>query len=89
VLLAVGWALTGLAGAGAVAVGVRRHRPLRPRAWACLAAAILAGASGDVTAALAGPPMLADLSYLAMFPLITIGLLQLTEGGSVLVDRAA
>lgn len=86
-LTAVGWGLLGLAGAGAVVVGVHRHRPARKGPWLLLAAAILALATGDVCYEI-GTAAAADAAYLAMFPLIGLFLALLTRGAAVLVDRA-
>jgi PAS domain S-box-containing protein len=77
----------GALSAAAVVVGVHRHRPLRSGPWWLLAASIVAMAIGDVAYAL-GVGAFADVAYLAMFPLVTVSLLQLTRGGAVLVDRA-
>ncbi len=86
-LSAVWWAAIGLSSVVAVAVGVRRHRPARSGPWWLLGAALVAMAVGDVAYAL-GAYALADISYLAMFPLVAVGLLQMTRGGAVLMDRA-
>jgi PAS domain S-box-containing protein len=84
---AVVWAVIGLVSAVSVVVGVRRHRPLRSGPWRLLAASIVALAVGDVAFAL-GADVLSDVSYLAMFPLVTVSLMYLTRGGVVLVERA-
>jgi PAS domain S-box-containing protein len=87
VLSAVGWAITGLLSGAAVAIGVRRNRPARVGPWLLLAGSILAMTIGDVSYARhAQTP--ATIAYLSMFPLVTLGVLRLTRGGALLVDRA-
>jgi PAS domain S-box-containing protein len=90
---AVTWVLAGLLCAGAIGFGVRRHVPRRRSPWGLLAAAMLAMAAGDALfAADAGRDLLlatlADVCYLAMFPLIAVGLMQLTQASVVLRDRS-
>jgi PAS domain S-box-containing protein len=87
---AISWAAIGVCSAGAVLLGSRRNAAPRPVAWWMLAAAIAAMAAGDTiygtdtghrsdTAA-------ANVCYLAMFPLLIIGLIQMVRTSSVLVD---
>ncbi|GAA5188222.1 hypothetical protein GCM10023322_38400 [Rugosimonospora acidiphila] len=88
---ALSWAAIGLCSAAAVVVGVRRFAPSRPLPWWVLAAAILAMGAGDTIygAEAAGwlhAPALADICYLAMFPLMTTGLIQMARSSAVLVD---
>jgi PAS domain S-box-containing protein len=84
---AIEWIVLGCVGVAAIIVGVRWHRPARIGPWLLLAAAMASLAIGDVWYALGrrGP---ADLYYMAMFALVGLGLLQLTRGGVLLVDRA-
>ncbi|MEV0128878.1 PAS domain S-box protein [Dactylosporangium sp. NPDC050688] len=88
----VAWAGIGLCGAAAMVVGIRRIRPRRPAPWWALAAALLAMASGDflfglTTDAGGDPPLLADLSYLAMFPCVAVALIGLTRTSSTFDGR--
>lgn len=86
------WAAIGLVSAGAVAVGAHRHGGSRPVAWWLFAAAILAMAAGDTiygATAHSGPdavPAIADVCYLAMFPLITAGMITMVRTGAGLTD---
>jgi len=81
---AAAWGAISLSGAVAMVAGVRLNRPGRARQWLILAAAALLLGVGD-TASLflrahgaADPqPLPVDLCYLAMFVLITIGVLGL------------
>ncbi|GAB1645642.1 PAS domain-containing protein [Krasilnikovia sp. MM14-A1259] len=84
---AVEWIALGVASVTAVLVGVHRHRPARIGPWLLLAGALASLASGDACYAL-GETAAAGLCYTMMFPLVALGLLQLTRGGAVLVDRA-
>ncbi|MEV0898377.1 PAS domain S-box protein [Actinoplanes sp. NPDC049802] len=86
-LSAIAWILLGAGSAGAILIGVRRHRPARRSPWLLLAASVTALAAGDVWYALDRMP-LADTAYLAMFALVTLSLLQFTRGGALLADRA-
>jgi PAS domain S-box-containing protein len=86
---AVGWPLVGLLGASAVIYGVRRNRPARAAPWWLLAGAVLASATGDALFALGGSAgVLADVIYLAMFPLVAACLVGLTRASVVLQDRS-
>jgi PAS domain S-box-containing protein len=87
VLGAIEWILLGSGSTAAIIVGVRRHRPHRAGPWLLLAAAIASLAIGDVCYAFDAQNS-ADLCYLAMFALVALSLLQLTRGGTLLVDRA-
>ncbi|MFC4071956.1 PAS domain-containing protein [Actinoplanes subglobosus] len=79
--------MLGIASAGAIVHGVRRHRPARVGPWLLLAGAIAASTAGDVLTALSRPG-LANICFYAMFALVTGCLLQLTRVGAILVDRA-
>ncbi|GIH16386.1 hypothetical protein Raf01_45580 [Rugosimonospora africana] len=90
-LAAYSWAAIGLCSAGAVVVGTRRHAPVRALPWWMIAAAILAMAVGDTifgsdVRVHSAAPVVADVCYLAMFPLLTIGLIQMVRTRAVLVD---
>jgi PAS domain S-box-containing protein len=94
-LSALNWAAIGLLSAGAVVLGARRYAPRRRSAWWLLSGAILAMTAGDVVYGLTGAhrqvasPPLADVCYLAMFPLVMTGLMQMTRASSVvLADRS-
>jgi len=71
----------GYTAAGAVLVGVRRHRPEAAAAWYWLAAGIAANASGIVVETVIEEvhgsvplPSLADIGYLGMYPALCLGL---------------
>ena len=81
------WILLGSVSAVAIIAGVAWHRPHRVGPWLLLAAAVGSLAIGDVFYALDNRGT-ADLFYLVMFAVVALSLLQLTRGGSVLVDRA-
>ncbi|MFE5759535.1 EAL domain-containing protein [Streptomyces massasporeus] len=76
------WALIGLAGVAAVLAGTRIHRPPRSRPWLLLAAGLLAFTAGGTLsraqeASSSGPapfPSPADAWYLAVYPLLALGL---------------
>lgn len=91
---AVVWAAIGLLSAGAVVFGAHRHAPLRRAPWWLLATAIIAMAAGDTIygATVHSPaddlPIIGDVCYLAMFPLVTAGFIQMTRTSVVLRDRA-
>ncbi len=78
----VAWALVGLLGVGAVLLGVRIHRPARVWPWLLLAAANLTFTSGDTAYNLIqlithedNPfPSVADVFYLATYPLFALGI---------------
>ena len=86
-LSAIEWILLGAASAAAVVTGVRRHRPARIGPWVLLGASLVSLAIGDVFYAFDQQDA-ADLCYTVMYVLVALSLIQLTRGGSVLVDRA-
>jgi diguanylate cyclase (GGDEF)-like protein/PAS domain S-box-containing protein len=77
------WPAIGLSGAAAIVVGIVRHRPRHKGPWVLVALAVVAFAVGDgyyevLNDVLHVPnpfPCLADIFYLAMYPLIAAGLL--------------
>jgi PAS domain S-box-containing protein len=92
---ALNWAAIGLLSAGAVLLGARRYAPQRRSAWWLLSGAILAMTAGDVIYGAnvhhrqVAWPAMADVCYLAMFPLVMAGLIQMTRASSVvLADRS-
>lgn len=91
---AVTWALAGGLGVGAMLAGVVRHRPEPRGPWALLAAGLLAQALGDIVLAVSvnrpgdPTPLAAELCYLAMFPLLAVGLFRLTRPSVLLQDRS-
>jgi PAS domain S-box-containing protein len=87
VLRAIEWILLGTASTAAIIVGVRWHRPVRLAPWLLLAGSVASLAIGDVFYAL-DRHIAAELCYLALFVLVTLGLLLLTRGGALFVDRA-
>ncbi|HEX9998876.1 MAG TPA: PAS domain-containing protein [Actinoplanes sp.] len=84
---AIEWILLGAGSCVAIIVGLRLHRPARTGPWLLIAGAITAFALGDVFYAFESWAI-AEAFYLANFALIAGALVQLTRGGSVLVDRA-
>jgi PAS domain S-box-containing protein len=87
------WAAIGLLSAAAIGYGVRTHAPLSRLPWWLLAGAVLAMAVGDVLYAVGQADggvalTLADACYLAMFPLVGVGLVRMTRSSVVLPDRA-
>ena len=76
------WSSLALSSAAAIAVGVLIHRPARPLPWWLLALAVTVFAAGDTTynvlTTILGQerpfPSLADVFYLAMYPLAAAGL---------------
>ncbi|GIF37376.1 PAS domain-containing protein [Actinoplanes xinjiangensis] len=86
-LRAIEWILLGAGSAGAILWGVHRHRPTRRSPWLLLAGAVATLAIGDVWYAY-DRMAFADTSYLVMFVLVALSLLQFTRGGALLVDRA-
>ncbi|MEU7867438.1 PAS domain S-box protein [Dactylosporangium sp. NPDC049140] len=89
-LASVVWAAIGLASAGAIVAGVVRARPPRSGPWWALAAALIAMMAGDFVYGLSPdkPPALAEVFYLAMFPLVAVALIGLTRSSSFLDDRS-
>jgi PAS domain S-box-containing protein len=87
VLRAIAWTVLGIGSAAAIVYGVRRHRPARIGPWLLIAGAIVASAAGDVLTALNRPDV-ADVCFYAMLVLVACALLQLTQVGAILVDRA-
>ncbi|MEV4352548.1 GGDEF domain-containing protein [Actinoplanes sp. NPDC049596] len=93
-----GWGLYnafGFASAGAVVLGIRRHRPRRAGVWYWFAAALAMWAVGDVVYELQyfawhweSFPAPADVPYLAAYPLFAIGAFQLIKGRISGRDRA-
>jgi len=81
------YVVCGLVGVTGVLLGVRVHRPTRRGAWFALAASqalwVLGDITGTVQAALAPTeafPTLADVGYLAGYPLLALSLYLLTRG---------
>ena len=79
------WSSLALSSAAAIVVGVLIHRPARPLPWWLLALAVTVFAAGDTTynvlTTILGQerpfPSLADVFYLAMYPLAAAGLVLL------------
>ena len=79
------WSSLALSSAGAIATGVLIHRPPHPFAWWLLALAVTVFAAGDTTynvlTTILGRqhpyPSLADVFYLAMYPVAAAGLVLL------------
>ncbi|GAB7050131.1 PAS domain S-box protein [Catenuloplanes indicus] len=85
------FALIGLVTIGAIVTGVRWNGPLRRAPWWWLAAAAGVMALGDTfygQYAHGARLIVSEVAYLAMFPLIVIGLIQLTRPSGLLRDRS-
>jgi signal transduction histidine kinase len=90
------WAALGVSAAAATAVGVRWQQPSTRLAWWLLAAGELTFVAGDVVNDLlrrgggeVSFPSLADLAYLATYPLLVTGLLLLIRRRSAGRDLAS
>ena len=91
------WTPLGVSSVAAVVLGVRHHRPRRPGAWYAFAGALFCFVAGDtiynvLTEVLHRDnpfPSLADVFYLAMYPLIAGGLLLLIRARTTRRDPAA
>ncbi|MBV1855032.1 putative bifunctional diguanylate cyclase/phosphodiesterase [Catellatospora tritici] len=89
------WSLIGFSGVGAIIYGLVHYRPRRwlPWIWLMLGMALLC--VGDtlynVLTDLYGEvnpfPSLSDMLYLAMYPLVTLGMLGLSKAGAASRDR--
>jgi diguanylate cyclase (GGDEF)-like protein/PAS domain S-box-containing protein len=81
------WGTLGLVAVAAITVGGRRNHPGRPLAWHLLAAGVLSFITGDMIYKISNEifhieppfPSVADLFYLAMYPLLAAGLLLLVR----------
>ena len=77
------WAAIGLSGAAAVLIGVRMHRPRRKLPWFLLSAVLVSFTAGDTTYNILvdylhqeNPfPCVADIFYLAVYPMLAGALL--------------
>jgi PAS domain S-box-containing protein len=91
---AVLWAAIALFTVAAIVGGTFLHRPERRSPWWLFAGAVLAMGIGDtifgatVHSPTQSPPIIADLAYLLMFPLVTAGFIDFTRTGAVLRDRS-
>jgi PAS domain S-box-containing protein len=90
---ALTWSAIGAISAGAILLGIRLYAPRRKGPWWLLAAGVLAMAAGDTIFAVAAhrsgdtSPAIVDACYLAIFPLVSAGYIQLTRTSVVLRDR--
>jgi diguanylate cyclase (GGDEF)-like protein/PAS domain S-box-containing protein len=86
------WAAVGLSSVVAIAIGVVRHKPRRRAPWWFLAGGLAVFAAGDLVfniAASAGQaPLLADILYLSVFPLIVAGYYGFTRASMTIRDRS-
>ncbi len=88
------WGGVGLLSAAGIVTGVMRNRPSRLWPWGLMAAAALVSATGDVLYFLVRDPSstaltsVADLLYLAMFPVAAAGLFLLGRSSDWNRDRA-
>jgi diguanylate cyclase (GGDEF)-like protein/PAS domain S-box-containing protein len=91
------WAPLGLSAFAATIVGVRRNRPSHPLAWCLLGAGLLSFATGDTVYNVLTDvfhqedpyPSLADVFYLAMYPLIVGGLVVMIRARTTTRDWAS
>lgn len=86
--VAASWIYNGasLGAAAGIALGVRRYRPANLAPWLCFAAGNLAFFAGDVLWLLMADadgapfPSIADVAYLAGYPLLCLGMVLLVRG---------
>jgi diguanylate cyclase (GGDEF)-like protein/PAS domain S-box-containing protein len=91
------WGTLGLLAVAAITVGGRRNRPDQPLAWYLLAAGVLSFITGDLIYKISNEilhieppfPSVADVFYLAMYPLLAAGLLLLVRARTPGRDRAS
>jgi diguanylate cyclase (GGDEF)-like protein/PAS domain S-box-containing protein len=91
------WGTLGLVAVAAITVGGRRNHPAQPLAWYLLAAGVLSFITGDLTYKISNEilhieppfPSVADVFYLAMYPLLAAGLLLLVRARTPGRDRAS
>src|SRR5436305_3931461 len=91
------WSAIGLTSSAAVAVGLRRNRPRRAAPWVLTSLGVFTFVAGDTTYnVLTGVlgeqnpfPSVADVLYLATFPLLATALLSLARSGARSRDRAS
>ena len=89
------WGALGLSTVAAMVVGARHNHPARPLAWCLLAAGVLSFITGDLIYKVSNEvfrveppfPSVADLFYLAMYPLLATGLLLLVRARTPGRDR--
>jgi diguanylate cyclase (GGDEF)-like protein/PAS domain S-box-containing protein len=94
---AVSWAAIGLSAAGAVLAGIRMHRPSRRLPWLLLSAVLVSFTAGDTAYNILTDylgqqnpfPSLADLFYLAVYPMLAAALLIFIRARSSSGNRAA
>ena len=91
------WSAISLTSAGAIVVGVLTHRPAHPAGWWLLALAVTLFGAGDTTynvlATMFGEvnpfPSVADVFYLAMYPVMAAGLVLLIKARTAGRDRGS
>ena len=91
------WSSLAISSAGAIVAGVLVHRPVRPMPWWLLAVAVVVFAAGDTTynvlTTILGQdnpfPSLADVFYLAMYPIAAAGLVLLIRRRTAGRDRGS
>jgi diguanylate cyclase (GGDEF)-like protein/PAS domain S-box-containing protein len=91
------WAAIGLSAVIAVLVGVRLHRPARRLPWYLLAAVLACFTAGDTTYNILTDflgrqdpfPSLADVFYLAVYPMLAVALVVFVRARSGVDNRAA
>ena len=84
------WAVAGAASVAGILYGVHLRQPAHRGPWLLLAASVGAMAAGDVAFAFDKtiPVLVAEVFYLAMFPLLGAALLLLTRANPALRDRS-
>src|SRR4051794_40953420 len=81
------YALAQTVGVAAVAVRVRRNRPTFPLGWCLVGAATGASTLSNLLWNMGTAPVAAGWLFLAMYPLLTLGLMGLTKAASGRPDR--
>ena len=86
------WAAIGVSSVGAIFAGVLRHQPRRRLPWWFLAGGLAVFGAGDLVFNLAPDesqvPLLADILYLSVFPLIVAGYYGFTRASLTIRDRS-
>ncbi|MFC0528018.1 putative bifunctional diguanylate cyclase/phosphodiesterase [Phytohabitans kaempferiae] len=86
------WAAIGASSVVAVVVGVARYQPRRRFSWWFLAGGLAVFAAGDLVfnigARTGNPPLLADILYLSVFPLVVGGYYGFTRASLTIRDRS-
>jgi diguanylate cyclase (GGDEF)-like protein/PAS domain S-box-containing protein len=86
------WAAVGVSSVAAIAIGVVRYRPRRRLPWWFLAGGLAVFGAGDLVFNIGAKenqaPLLADILYLSVFPLIVAGYYGFTRASLTIRDRS-